>query len=537
MLTSLFMLPVLVAGMLAADGMAQASCDLAVLGVAPLTDMTLEYAPGVPGGLYPGGLNTRPLQHEAAGVAIASDEILPLDVDGLPDPNGIVGMVSIGMSNATQEFDGGPWAFKPRADADPSRNPSLVIVDGAQASQDAGDWAVTDSLPWQVLAQRLADAGVAPSQVQVVWLKQAIAEGGALGFPYGATLLHDHLREIVAILSQTYPNVRLVYLSSRSRAWELGPSGTNPEPLAFESGFAVRWLIQDQLDGDPALAFAGPGAQAPWLSWGPYLWADGVQPRSDGLTWLATDVVSDCTHPSQAGETKVADQLLAFFKTDPTTTPWFLREQPGGMSPLVAVSTEAVGGPAPFTAGFEAFGLAPYGSVQEFAWTFDDGTYAYGATPTKTFAIPGEYQVRVTATDDLGHTTQRTLQVVVGGGPWTGLGHALPGSSGQPLLVADGTLLAGGEVTLTHLNLPPDSPGMTMLGLSAIDVPFRGGVLVPDPVWPIAGLTTGDGTLQLIGRWPANVPSGLSLYIQTWVVDLAGPAGIVATNAVVGISP
>lgn len=36
------------------------------------------------------------------------------------------------------------------------------------------------------------------------------------------------------------------------------------------------------------------------------------------------DMVADFTHPSLDGVTKVADQLLAFFKTDPLATPWFL---------------------------------------------------------------------------------------------------------------------------------------------------------------------------------------------------------------------
>jgi hypothetical protein len=50
----------------------------------------------------------------------------------------------------------------------------------------------------------------------------------------------------------------------------------------------VRWLIQDQIEGDAALnydASRGP-VKAPLLMWGHYLWADGTTPRqSDGLVW------------------------------------------------------------------------------------------------------------------------------------------------------------------------------------------------------------------------------------------------------------
>jgi hypothetical protein len=61
---------------------------------------------------------------------------------------------------------------------------------------------------------------------------------------------------------------------------------------------------------------------APYLSWGPYLWIDGENPRSDGRTWLASDLLQDCTHPSPTGIQKVVDMLMQFFKTDSTTN-WF----------------------------------------------------------------------------------------------------------------------------------------------------------------------------------------------------------------------
>ncbi|MGH2538685.1 MAG: hypothetical protein ACRDHL_14950, partial [Candidatus Promineifilaceae bacterium] len=275
---------------------------------------------GFSGGLYPGGSNVRPAAHEAAGVAIAT-QIEPLNGSGRPDPaGGRIVMIAVGMSNAAQEFE----TFMELAAAEERLNPQLLLINGAQGGQTAEDWTDPQELRWQVVNERLAAAGLAPAQVQVAWVKQVHAGRG--DFPKKPQHLQQALTLIARNLKANYPNLRLAYFSSRTRAyryWE----GLSPEPAAFESGFAVKWLIESQIEGHPALNFdpgRGP-AVAPYLSWGPYLWIDGANPRSDGLTWLAADLAKDCVHPSPAGRDKVAAMLLAFFTTDSTSAPWFNR--------------------------------------------------------------------------------------------------------------------------------------------------------------------------------------------------------------------
>jgi hypothetical protein len=103
----------------------------------------------------------------------------------------------------------------------------------------------------------------------------------------------------------------------------------NPEPFAYESAFSVRWLIQDQVKGDPRLNFDPKKGKvvSPLLLWGPYLWADGITPRKgDGLVWERKDLGEDGVHPSPSGRDKVARMLLSFFKTDGDAKTWFLKE-------------------------------------------------------------------------------------------------------------------------------------------------------------------------------------------------------------------
>ncbi|MGH8471071.1 MAG: hypothetical protein ACREVJ_01090 [Gammaproteobacteria bacterium] len=163
-----------------------------------------------------------------------------------------------------------------------------------------------------------------PAQVAVAWVKQANAYPTGQ-FPADAQRLQGDLTAIAQILTDRFPNIHLAYFSSRIYA---GYSTTdkNPEPYAYQSGFAVKWLVEEQINGSAALNFDPQlgVVEAPWLAWGPYLWADGLTPRNDGLIWACSDFDGDRLHPSASGEQKVAEMLLAFFKTDSTASEWFL---------------------------------------------------------------------------------------------------------------------------------------------------------------------------------------------------------------------
>jgi hypothetical protein len=290
----------------------------------PLTELGTGRHQGFEGGLYPGGKNERPAAHEKAGLALAK-KIQPLDRQGKPSANGKIVLLSVGMSNTTQEFSG----FKRLANDDDSKNPRLVIVDGAQGSMTAAVIQHPDRGRgkdfWEEVDERLRDAGVTRQQVQVAWIKEADA-GPRDPFPKHAQTLRAELGRIVRLMHERFPNLKIVYLSSRICA-AFAKTRLNPEPFAYETGFAVKWLIEEQLKGDMDLNYdphVGK-VQAPWLSWGPYLWTNGVAKRTDGLTYVQPDFGPDGTHPSASGVAKVARQLLDFFKTDATARPWFVR--------------------------------------------------------------------------------------------------------------------------------------------------------------------------------------------------------------------
>ena len=294
----------------------------ATTGQKPLTEMSADDKyKGEDGGLYGNGRNSPPEAHARSAEAELK-RIQPLNANGQPAADGRIVFVSISMSNATQEFS----RFKQIADTDPAKSAKLTIVDCAQGGQAMAEWVSPDARPWATAEQRITAAGVTSKQVQVAWIK--LANKGPRGdlAEHGRQLQRD-TQAVIQNANVRFPNLRIVYLSSRIYAgYATGP--LNPEPYAYESAFAARWLIQDQIKGEAALNFnADKGAvKAPLLLWGPYLWADGTTPRkSDSLVYHRDDLAGDGTHPSEAGRDKVAKVMLEFFKTDPFARSWFVR--------------------------------------------------------------------------------------------------------------------------------------------------------------------------------------------------------------------
>ena len=296
-------------------------CSQISVGFTPLNDLGAANYLGYQGELYPNGSNQMPAAHAQAGLDIAQT-IQPLSPTGQVDVvNGRIVLLSLGMSNTSQEFT----TFMSLAQNDALLADNVTIVNGAQGGKSAEFASDPSDDFWTTLNQRLANAGVTPQQVQVVWLKEARSSvDPSEVFPTDAEILQEQLQAIVQIAKARFPNLKIAYLSSRIYA---GYADTNlsPEPEAYQSGFAVKWLIEDQINGSPDLNYnsANGPVLAPWLAWGPYLWADGLTPRSDGLTWLCSDFVADGTHPSGDGALKVAGLLQNFFHSAETAVPWY----------------------------------------------------------------------------------------------------------------------------------------------------------------------------------------------------------------------
>jgi hypothetical protein len=114
--------------------------------------------------------------------------------------------------------------------------------------------------------------------------------------------------------------------------------------------------------------------------------------------------------------------------------------------------------------------------------------------------------------------------------PWQVLGGGLAGSLHTPNLAGTGALTPGSPARFSVRGAAPLSLAYLVAGLSAANLPFKGGTMVPFPTISLALPTNGQGAVDLPFVW-IGVPAGIDLYVQFWIKDQGALTGWSATNA------
>lgn len=269
-----------------------ANCNIKFIGKVPLTDGD---------GLYGDGSNDHPYLED--GVA-AGQSIQRLDTYGNPSANGKVGFLAFGgMSNARQEF------ARFIKEARPVASRAVSFYNGNRGSWDASRIVNSGDEYWDWLLGKLALSRLSPEQIQVAWIKNSVRLQ-TKPYPQNADELAGYMNIIYQKGVSLFPNLKQVFFSSAIYSgYSVSPA--RKEPMAYDEGFGIRQVVLQYSHNAPA-----------WASWSAYLWADGINPRSDGLNWQCSDFEDDGVHPATSAEFKVANLLVQFFKNNPATK-WF----------------------------------------------------------------------------------------------------------------------------------------------------------------------------------------------------------------------
>lgn len=309
---------------------AQLNCANDSTGLIPITDLLTDYYMGWQGGLYQGGVNTPPTGHLNKGLSIVN-KLQPLDSNGVVDKvNGKIVLAGFGASTVGGPFNHMIQLMKDYNDL----NPCMQSVNAANGSDGVETMTIDNTDYWEYIRIfKLAEKNLTPEQVQVGWFMHSsrIDSNGSDINSYVDSL---NKRFTVAIQSMMYyyPNLKVVFVSGFPYGGYADPTKALyhviKEPSSYHHNFAMKQLITRQINGDPALKYKGPGKVAPYLIWGPPLWADGKNPRDyDSLTWnCETEFAIDGGgyHLTDLGKDKMANILLDFFRTDTLSKGWFL---------------------------------------------------------------------------------------------------------------------------------------------------------------------------------------------------------------------
>ena len=237
----------------------------------------------------------------------------------------------------------------------PTVDSHVFVVNCARRGDATRKWAQGGRAPpWAECDELVAKLGLSANQVQVVLFKTAdgfpqpnhtmarIAGPvcGAGDVPKVDACENEADNAIIARIAKArWPKLQLMFLHSRIYAG-YATDALNPEPFAYEYGFAVQFTILAQINqadnGGSVDSVAGDLSYvaAPVLLWGAYFWADGDRPNANQTSWRPADFRLDGTHPGPSGIAKVATSLFNFFagsspegRNASAYTAWF-RPQP-----------------------------------------------------------------------------------------------------------------------------------------------------------------------------------------------------------------
>ncbi len=117
--------------------------------------------------------------------------------------------------------------------------------------------------------------------------------------------------------------------------------------------------------------------------------------------------------------------------------------------------------------------------------------------------------------------------------PILGLGFALPGTHGDPILWGVGDLTGGSGLEVNLRNANESSVAALFVSLVNTPTAFKGGTLVTIPTLvTISIATNGNGEIFLPAVWPGGIGAGTEIFMQYGIDDDAAVKNVALSNAI-----
>jgi len=275
----------------------------------PLNDPNLFFYENSLSGLYTWGNELTSNSYSTKYINTCK-KINLLDSLGLPSSKGKIVILGIGGSNPAIIFNGIIAAQL----ADRNFGENIVFINGGMSAMDLSDLLDPATNYWDRVNKLLDSAHVGIKQVQVMFCIEDNLRNKDTTFQR-VNALKDDYTALLDIIRTQYPSCKLFFVGDR------GYNGyttvqQHREPIGYLNGWAVKLFIEEYTSQNLP--------RYPLVNWLDYYWADGQNPRWDGLTYYATDFKgSTYIHFTDEKGNELGSHTHEKLKIDPGAMYWY----------------------------------------------------------------------------------------------------------------------------------------------------------------------------------------------------------------------
>jgi hypothetical protein len=288
----------------------------------PINDLATGTFMGYEGGLYPNGTD-KPFGTYARDLVSACQLAVPIDTFGRSSASGAIVFISLGGSTSGHMFD----SLKAKTNRNAQTNPFLRMLkcSNGYGSASLNSILNPDDPYWDHVSQIIIGSQSSFRQVQIVYLETDDSDV-RVNFPDRPLRVKGELEECFRTLKDKFPNIKLVYLLGRTKTFDydtIVQKRFNREPAPYYFGWAVKWAIEDQINGVHGTEYKGKNRVSPLITWGWYEWGTDT-PRQDGFMWTQDDT-RDGLHATPSGEDTLSTRFQNFLLDDPAASIWYVK--------------------------------------------------------------------------------------------------------------------------------------------------------------------------------------------------------------------